>query len=144
MKKTIRLTEEDLHNMVLKAINEAYGTPPQKDNEYEEDLNDNAGTAVTGLPRGLYHLKKAMLEFEEHQEGYEHDKRFSLIMQLTRKAILNAENMVKNEKMRMGLQPDPFYDSRHSKVDYRRNLGSSAKYRGTFHKPEWPYTDSHL
>jgi len=139
MKRKIRITENDLHSMILSAINEAYGTPPRADQEFEDDVYD-IGNGDTILPRIIKALKDCYWDIQDNENEQIDDPRFDKIVQLIRSAILNAETLLKDEKMRRGLQPDPFYDSRHNiQPHYRTSDNGKYSYRPTFDNAKWPH-----
>lgn len=138
MKKRIKITESDLHSMILSAINEAYGTPLRSDQEFEDDVYDIAN-GDTILPRIIKALKDCYWDIQDNENEQIDDPRFNKIVQLIRSAILNAETLLKDEKMKRGLQPDPFYDSRHSARQRHRDLYKGNGYRPTFDNAKWPH-----
>lgn len=139
MKRKIRITENDLHSLILNVINEAYGTPPRADQEFQYDVYD-IGNGDTILPRIIKALKNCYWDIQDNEDEQIDDPRFNKIVQLIRSAILNAETLLKDEKMRRGLQPDPFYDTRHHiQPHYRTSNKGKHSYRPTFDNAKWPH-----
>jgi len=147
MKRKIKITENDLHSMILSAINEAYGTPPQAYQEFEDDafstLYKGKKDGDSILPRVIRALKDCYWDIKDSESDGDtiDDPRFQTVTKLIRSAILNAETVLKDEKMRRGLQPDPFYDSRHSaQPNYRTSDNGKYSYRPTYDNAPWPHS----
>lgn len=147
MKRKIKITENDLHSLIVDALNEAYGTQPLADREFEQDaydtLNKGKRYGDSILPRVIRALKDCYWDIQDSESDGDtiDNPRFKKVTQLIRSAILYAETAMKEEKMKRGFQPDPFYDYRHStnKRDVEWH-GRKGDYHPTYDNAPWPHS----
>jgi len=117
-----RINENTVKRIIRDVINEAYGTPPQSDNEHYEELGDLSNSKEL-LPTVLRTLKDLYYNITDYDAPIDSDMQEAT--KHIRSAILYTERAIKNGKMSMGLQPDVNYDNVHSKDAWRRGIGNS-------------------
>lgn len=140
---TMRFDEHRIKNIIRNVINEAYGTPPEDDRVYYDDLYDlkNGNDFLPSLfkrLKGLYSEISDYCDFEDRGKSLKNDKDFQEVIHAIRMAILYTERVVKNEKMKLGLQPDNFYNRRHSSTEWQRGHGSEYSTHKAAETP-WSY-----
>jgi hypothetical protein len=131
----------------MDAINEAYGTPTLDDRDFQDNsynaLNNSEANGDSILTRVIRALKDCYWDIQDSDSDLDviESPRFQKVTQLIRSAILQAETAFKEEKMKRGLQPDPFYGSRHGtdkrEVERHRRNGD---YRPTYDNSPWPHS----